>query len=267
MPQSQRKSVRFVDASAIPRTPSPSSSTASFGSSPGPWTPPQLPHQPLPFITMRAEYPPWTSHQHYPSPPVVPVHISPPKTYSALRSAPELVLDPLLRPSTITLGGIPNSRSRSTLTTADLASPAARHGPRGSRPRSRSGEWSCLPGLPLSVHSPPPRPTWTSYPLDFLTVGDVLDQLHRELRTSLPTREYGALPPHVRRQADKAFEMRHGAIRDRRERERDRGFGVRKVDLLGDVRAFVGLRPATPREVPLGMAPDEVFVVVMETLR
>ncbi|KAH9923406.1 uncharacterized protein BXZ73DRAFT_50935 [Epithele typhae] len=288
MPDSQQKTVRFVDASAVPRSSSPSSSTASYGSSPGPWTPPQLFSQSLP---RSVDYPPLTQHHPRPSPPVIPIRISPHKPYTAL-AAPDLVLDPLLvapaslshpptliwdvneRPSTIALGSIDDpadsrSRSRSTLTNTDLASPAARRGPRGSpSPFVLRRMVLLFPGLPLAVHvAPSPQPAWAPLPLDFIAVGDVLDRLHRELRASLPPREYAAMPGPLRAQADRAFKGRHGAIRDARERERDMRFGVRKVDVLGDARAFVGIRLAAPVEVPPGFAPDEVFVVVMGRLR
>ncbi|TFK81234.1 hypothetical protein K466DRAFT_591367 [Polyporus arcularius HHB13444] len=270
-----KKKVRFAD---IPRTPSPSSSSTSFGSSPGPSTPPQ-PYliQFSPTVARPAEYPPWQlntprpSTTRMPSPPCVPavVNVEPDSRPSIdpLLSVPHHHLHPpplrwdvAEHPNNITLGSVGSPRARE-LSPEDLASCAVRRSANGS-PMMLRRITLVFPGLPLMVEiEPADGPVLTPTPRLYLTVGDVLYGLYKALRLSVPPREFDALNRAHRESVRRAFEKRLAS--DRENYEKNVHHGVRRIDYLGEMRQFVGLRPATVLETPAGQGRGEVFSVVL----
>ena len=290
----QKKSVRFVDNP--PRTPSPaSSSAASYGSSPGPFTPPSV--LPLPHLPPVAVHPGSSAHptwQHLPTSPPQEQHTSsssplqpfPSRSPTAPLPAPSfdlgasVAIDSLLAvpshpthtpplrwdvnvdPNAIKVAGSPYTRLRD-LTHEDLARPAVRRGAKGS-PLLLRQLHLVFPGLPLAVRvSPADDPIWTSVPLPYLTVGDVLFALHRALRTSIEPHEFDVLEPKLKEEVRKSFERRLSREGPHKH-EKNMSHGARRIDYLGDSRGFVGLRLADAHELPAGTTAGEVFVVVAE---
>ena len=93
----------------------------------------------------------------------------------------------------------------------------------------------------------------------------MLYNLYRELRRSLDPREYDALGRERRRSVDNAFRER--LRRDRDNYDRNVEHGVRRIDCLGELRRFVGLRPAVGSEVPYGRRREEMLVVQLAPIR
>ncbi|RPD70878.1 hypothetical protein L226DRAFT_538479 [Lentinus tigrinus ALCF2SS1-7] len=267
-----KKKVRFAD---LPRTPSPSSSSTTFASSPGPTTPPQpYPAQFSPIVARPTEHPPTTpgpSAVPLPSPPCIPVVIN-----AEVDGAPSI--DPLLtaphhyahppplrwdvgeHPNSIKLGSIGSPRARD-LSHEDLASCAVRKSANGS-PMMLTRITLVFPGLPLMVEiKPADAPMWTPTPLLYLTVGDVLYGLYEALQVSIRRQEFDALSRAHRDAVSRVF---YGRIaRDPESYDQNMRRGVRRIDYLGEMRRFVGLRPAAGIEVPTGKRRGEVFVVVL----
>ncbi|RPD60346.1 hypothetical protein L227DRAFT_483783, partial [Lentinus tigrinus ALCF2SS1-6] len=206
-----------------------------------------------------------------PSPPCIPVVIN-----AEVDGAPSI--DPLLtaphhyahppplrwdvgeHPNSIKLGSIGSPRARD-LSHEDLASCAVRKSANGS-PMMLTRITLVFPGLPLMVEiKPADAPMWTPTPLLYLTVGDVLYGLYRALRLSVPSREFDALTPAHRESVSRAFKKRLAS--DRENYDKNVHHGVRNIDYLGEMRRFVGLRPAAGIEVPTGKRRGEVFVVVL----
>ena len=122
-------------------------------------------------------------------------------------------------------------------------------------------------GTPLVVRvMPAESPIWTAMPLPYLTVGDVLYGLHRGLRSSVEQREFDGLERGTRERLRQAFERRL-AREGPQNYDRNLSHGVRRVDYLGDLRGFMGIRPAKSHEVPPGVPFEEAFVVITEPLR
>ncbi|PIL23036.1 hypothetical protein GSI_14343 [Ganoderma sinense ZZ0214-1] len=272
------KKVRF--ANVPPQTPSPASSSASLGSSPGPSTPPQLPSVHLPPMVVRPpEYPQW---QQRVSPPLV---IPPPPRYPAFTTtAPENdpVVDPLLaaplyrshppplrwdvmqHPNSIKLGGAGSPQKRE-LSHEDLARCAVRTSAKGS-PLLLRRIVLIFPGLPLEIEvNPADSPVWTATPLPYLTVGDVLYGLYKALRTSVAPREFDGLEPGHRELMNRAFKKRLRG--DPEHHDKNVRHGVRRIDYLGEARQFTGLRPAGSVELSPGRRLGEVFVVQLAPVR
>ena len=104
--------------------------------------------------------------------------------------------------------------------------------------------------------APPPPP-----PSSHITVADVLGGLHDALRAPIEAHELKRLGA-----PERAALLRSAAARRRRQQLSGpadaQSSGVpRKVDYLGRRRRFLGIRPATGGEVPLGKRWGEVFVV------
>ncbi|RPD60335.1 hypothetical protein L226DRAFT_538472 [Lentinus tigrinus ALCF2SS1-7] len=275
-----QKRVRFAD---LPQTPSPSWSSSSLGSSPGPFTPPQpFPAPVIPTVFRPPEIPAWQQRV----PPFMPVVPSPP-CFSALGLSnvePERgpAIDPLLvvphhhahppplrwdvaeHPNYIQLGSVGSPGARD-LSHSDLASCAVRKSANGS-PMMLKRITLVFPGHPLIVEVlPEGRPLWTSTSLPYLTVGDVLYGLYRALRLSAGRREFDSLSRSRRESVSRAFERRLAS--DRRNYHENMRYGVRNVDYLGETRRFLGLRPAEGGEIPRGCRRGEVFVVELASVR
>ena len=204
-----------------------------------------------------------------PSPPYYATHVAP-------EPESDILIDPLLaapmdpahppplwwdvgeHPNAIKLGSIGEPHARQ-LSHDDLASPAVRSG-RGS-PQKLKKMTLVFPGLPLVINiEPDDRPVWTSTPLHYLTVGDVLYGLYRSLRLSVERSEFDKQSASMKESMRRAFERR----RDRDSRanwEKNTHHGVRYVDFLGEMRRLVGLRAAVGEEIPYGKRRGEVFVV------
>ena len=179
--------------------------------------------------------------------------------------APPLRWDVNIDPNAIKVAGSPYTRPRD-LTHEDLARPAVRRGAKGS-PLLLRRLHLVFPGLPLAVRVvPTDDPIWTSVPLPYLTVGDVLFALHRALRSSIEPREFDGLERRLKEDIRKSFERRLSR-EGRRKYEKNMSHGARRVDYLGDSRGFAGLRLADAYELPAGTAAGEVFVVVTEPVR
>ena len=277
MERAAKKKVRF--ANVPPQTPSPASSSASLGSSPpGPSTPPQLPTiLPPPMIVRPPEYPPWQQRLSIPVP-----H---PQLYTpVIPAAPdnELAVDPLLvaplhgshppplrwdvteHPNSIKLGSAGSPRKRE-LSHEDLARCAVRTSAKGS-PLVLKRIVLTFPGLPLEIEiNPADRPVWTATPLPYLTVGDVLNGLYKALRTSVEPREFDRLESGHRESVSRVFKKRLRG--DPENYDKNVKHGVRRIDYLGEVRQFVGLRPAGNAELSPGRRRGEVFVVQLAPVR
>ena len=272
--------MRFAD---LPQTPSPSWSSTSLSSSPGPFTPPQpFPALVLPTVYRPPDIPPWQQRTYclmsaMPSPPCVPG-----LGLSNVEPEQRPAIDPLLvaphhhahppplrwdvaeHPNYIQLGSVGSPGARD-LSHSDLASCAVRKNAYGS-PILLTRITLVFPGLPLIIEvAPDPRPLWTSVPLPYLTVGDVLYGLYRALRLSVPRRDFSALSSARREAVNRAFQRR--LADDRRNYHENLRYGVRNIDYLGETRWFLGLRPAKDREVPRGSRRGEVFVVELASVR
>ncbi|RPD52693.1 hypothetical protein L226DRAFT_474013 [Lentinus tigrinus ALCF2SS1-7] len=186
----------------------------------------------------------------------------------------ELSIDPLLtapyppplrwdvteHPNNIKLAsmGLPQARD---LSREDLARCAVRMSANGG-PVKLPHITLVFPGLPLMVAIEPiDAPVWTSTPLPYVTVGDVLYSLYKALRLSVPLRELYALTRAHQESVSGVFRQR--LARDLKNYDKNIHYGVRYIDYLGKMRQFVGLRPAAGIEVPTGKKRGEVFVVVL----
>ncbi|KAL7277085.1 hypothetical protein PYCCODRAFT_1432787 [Trametes coccinea BRFM310] len=264
-----KKTVRFASFPA--RTPSPASSTASdsLSSSPGPSTPPQVYPAYLPPIAQYTVYPPWE-----PLPPAfhdAPYH-SPIRTSSPadgpivdtlLEVLPSPALPPLLwdvmkHPDHIRLGSA-HTPGTPRLVSSDVARCAARSSPKENRLPLRRMVL-LLPSIPREIEvTPAKEAVWASAPLPYVTVGDVLHNLYRALRMPVDPKELGRLDLPRRERLRRAFETR---LRDDpANRARDLEYGIRRIDYLGNRRAFLGIRPARSSEVPRGERQRDVFIV------
>lgn len=263
--------MRFVSFPPRSRTPSPASSDASnsWASSPGPSTPPHLfpIHRP-PMVAHLSEYPSWQAFAA--SPPLSP-------NYPAFHSAPaaEPMVDPLLEvlpspalppllwdvmvhPDSIKLGSAHSPTSR-WLAHADLGRCAARTSVKSSRLPLRKMVL-IFPGIPLEIEvTPSAEAFWFSQPLPYVAVGDMLYGLYRALRTSIAHNELERLDPAWRESLRVAFDKR--LRRDTQHHTQNLEHGIRRIDYLGERRCFLGIRPATRRELPSGRRPEETFVV------
>ncbi|KAI0715939.1 hypothetical protein C8T65DRAFT_642993 [Cerioporus squamosus] len=173
---------------------------------------------------------------------------------------PPLRWDVAEHPNNIKLGSVGSPRARE-LSHEDLASCAVRRSASGS-PLMLRRISLVFPGLPLTVEiEPADAPVWTSTPLPHLTVGDVLYGLYKALRLSVPPPEFDALSRAHRESINRAFKKRLAS--DRENYEKNVHHGVRRIDYLGEMRQFVGLRPASRLEIPAGQRKGEVFVVVL----
>ena len=273
-----KKKVRFAD---LPRTPSPSSSSTSFGSSPGPITPPQpYPVQVLRTVAPDTEYSPWQLTTPGPStvqlpspciPYVINVESDSQPGIDPLLTAPQyhahpppLVWDVAEHPNNIELGSIGSPRARE-MRHEDLASCAVRKSANGS-PMMLRRITLVFPDLPLMVEiEPADAPLWTPTPLPYLTVGDVLYGLYKSLRLSIPSREFDALTRAHQESIIRTFKKRLAS--DRENYDKNVHYGVRHIDYLGEMRRFVGLRPATGTEIPAGKRKGKVFVVCLARSR
>ncbi|KAI0685065.1 hypothetical protein C8T65DRAFT_748276 [Cerioporus squamosus] len=219
---SRKKRVRFAD---LPQTPSPSWSNTTLSSSPGPFTPPRPFHMPvLPTVFQPVEVPRW-QQRTVPLMPVVPSPLcfpTPPVSSAELEREP--VIDPLLvaphhhahppplrwdvaeHPNYIQLGSVGSPGARE-LSHSDLASCAVRKSANGS-PMLLKRITLVLPGLPFVVEiNPEDRPLWTSTPLPYLTVGDVLYGLYRALRLSVGRHEFDSLSAARRESTTPQFDL------------------------------------------------------------
>ncbi|RPD53818.1 hypothetical protein L227DRAFT_557154 [Lentinus tigrinus ALCF2SS1-6] len=165
-------------------------------------------------------------------------------------------------PNNITLGSVGSLPARD-VTLHDLASCAVRHSTGTNSDLVMSRRITLVfPGLPLTVEiEPASAPLWTSTPLPYIAVGDVLYGLYRALRRSVPSSEFARLDLAHRESVSGAFRRRLRS--DRENYDKNLRHGVRNIDYLGHVRRFVGLRPAAGMEVPTGKRRGEVFVVVL----
>ena len=226
-------------------------------------------HHPFPMVDQRSSMPvivspvsalvpssPYHDASFASEPPMID-HLlaAPPDT----RDPPPLVWDIVDHPNAIMLPSVGGPHVRQ-LCRDDLARPAVRR--RGGR-HELDRITLIFRGLPLVVDiEPDDRPLWTSRPLPYVTVGDVLYQLYRAMRLSVDEREFDGLRRSMQDLMYRAFELR-------RERDSPTGWdkntrhGVRNVDRLGDMRGLVGLRPAVGGEVPYGMTRGETFVVLL----
>ncbi|RPD72385.1 hypothetical protein L226DRAFT_546934 [Lentinus tigrinus ALCF2SS1-7] len=260
-----RKRVRFAD---IPRTPSP------------PCTPTATNNEVNsgPSIDLSLTAPPHHAHP----PPLrwdgalvvnagadarfnVEVHVEP--SIDRLLIAPQyqahpppLRWDVAEHPNSIKLGSRGSLRARD-LSRQDVANCAVRNRANGS-PMMLTRITLVFAGLPLIIEiEPTDAPVWTSTPLPYLTVGDVIYGLYKALRLSVSSREFEVLTWAHRESVSRAFHKRLAS--DRGNYDKNVRHGVRRIDYLGEMRQFVGLRPAAWMEVPTGKRREDVFVVVL----
>ncbi|TFK81239.1 hypothetical protein K466DRAFT_569156 [Polyporus arcularius HHB13444] len=237
----------------------------------------------LPTVFQPADIPPWQQRMR-PLMPVVPS----PECFPAQAVQPvgrreqEPVIDPLLvaphydahppplqwdvaeHPNYIQLGSVGSPGARELLH-SDLASCAVRKSANGS-PLLLTRLTLVFPGLPFMVEiNPQDRPVWTSTPLPYLTVGDVLYGLYKALRLSVGRREFDSLSRARRELVSRAFERRLAS--DRRNYDNNMRHGVRNIDYLGETRRFIGLRPAVGSEIPPGERRGEAFIVKLASVR
>ena len=86
-------------------------------------------------------------------------------------------------------------------------------------------------------------------PHAFVTVSDVLCTLHRALSHNVDHDELAELAsPDVRSQVEAMYERRVHAHPDRRTRESEKRWGIRRIDLLLDQTRFMGLSIAGRRK-------------------
>ena len=167
-------------------------------------------------------------------------------------------------PNSIKLGSAGSPRKRE-LSHEDLARCAVRTSAKGS-PLVLKRIVLTFPGLPLEIEiNPADRPVWTATPLPYLTVGDVLNGLYKALRTSVEPREFDRLEPDHRESVSRAFKKRLRG--DPENYDKNVKHGVRRIDYLGEMRQFVGLRPAGSAELSPGRRCGEVFVVQLAPVR
>ncbi len=161
-------------------------------------------------------------------------------------------------PNSIELGSAGSPRKRE-LSHEDLARCAVRTSAKGS-PLVLRRIVLKFPGLPLEIEvNPADSPVWTATPLPYLTVGDVLYGLYKALRTSVEPREFDGLEVGHRESVTRAFKKRLRADPDHY--NKNVHHGVRRIDYLGELRQFIGLRPAGGMELSPGRRHGEVFVV------
>lgn len=167
-------------------------------------------------------------------------------------------------PNSIKLGSAGSPRKRE-LSHEDLARCAVRTSAKGS-PLVLKRIVLTFPGLPLEIEiNPADRPVWTATPLPYLTVGDVLNGLYKALRTSVEPREFDRLESGHRESVSRVFKKRLRG--DPENYDKNVKHGVRRIDYLGEVRQFVGLRPAGNAELSPGRRRGEVFVVQLAPVR
>ncbi|KAH9887976.1 hypothetical protein C8Q73DRAFT_776675 [Cubamyces lactineus] len=171
---------------------------------------------------------------------------------------PPLLWDVATHPEHIRLGSAYSPDTR-TLSAADVAHCAVRSSAKDSRLPLRKVVL-ILPSIPLEFEiTPAPDPLWAAEPLPYVTVGDVVHGLYKALRISVRPDEVERLDARRRDHVRQAFEKR--VREDPANRGRNVQFGIRRVDFLGDHRAFLGIRPAHASEVPARCKRSEVFVV------
>ncbi|KAI0667191.1 hypothetical protein C8Q78DRAFT_1054490 [Trametes maxima] len=265
-----KKTVRFV--SFPPRTPSPtlSSTSDSFGSPPGPSTPPQpFPIPRSPMISPHDEYTGWqsgpaapygspTSYPAFSATPAETAMIDPLLEVLPSPSIPPLLWDVMSHPDSIQLGSAYSAASR-YFAQSDLARCAARSNVKNSRLPLRRMVLIFL-DIPLEIEvAPCAEARWSERPLPFVTVGDVLYGIYRTLRASAVQSELNQLDTHTRELSYRMFDAR---LRDDpRNRARNLEYGVRRIDCLGEQRQFLGIRPAIGQELPSRRRGEDVFVV------
>ncbi|KAI0823459.1 hypothetical protein BC628DRAFT_1411507 [Trametes gibbosa] len=237
-----KKTVRFVNFH--PRTPSPAS------------------------VTRHNDYPSWSA-----------INAAPPSphSYPAFSAAPaeDAMVDPLLdvlpppalppllwdisiHPDNIRLGSA-HSPASTRLAHSDLARCAARTSVKNARLPVRKIVL-IFPGIPLEVEVTPAADAyWSSRPLPYVTVGDLLYGLYKALRTSVAQAEYEHLDPDLRESLRISFHSRLN--RDPQHHVQNLEHGVRRIDYLGERRRFLGIRPASGRELPPSRRSEEVYVV------
>ncbi|CDO71028.1 hypothetical protein BN946_scf184844.g32 [Trametes cinnabarina] len=245
-----KKTVRFAACPA--RTPSPASSTASdpLSVSPGPSTPPQFYPTHLPPIAQYTEYPPWDPlpPAFHDTPHYSPVRTSPPAEGPIVDALLEVLPFPALPPLLWDVMKHPDNIRLGT-----------RSSPKDNRLPLRRMVL-ILPHTPREIEiTPATEALWASAPLPYVTVGDVLHGLYRALRIPVDPQELARLDPSRRDLLRQAFEAR---LRDDpANRARNLDYGIRRIDYLGDIRAFLGIRPAHIFEVPRRERLGAVFVV------
>ncbi|KAI0628650.1 hypothetical protein C8Q77DRAFT_1147365 [Trametes polyzona] len=265
-----RKSVRFVSFS--PRTPSPESSNTSesWGSSPGPSTPPPLsPTYSSPRVARHNEYPTWQGMPQSPTSPhgystFSPTAADVPQVDQLLEVHPSpadlsLFWDISTHPENIRVGNTHSPTAREL--TQFEASRCAAWIPSGKR-NSLPLQTVVLifPGVPLEVEViPSANAQWSDRPLPYVTVGDLLYGLYKSLRISIHQDDYERLSVSEREALRLAFEARLQRDPEHHAQNLERGF--RRIDYLGDMRIFLGIRPACHDEIPPARRGEEVFMV------
>ncbi|KAI0628662.1 hypothetical protein C8Q77DRAFT_1147476 [Trametes polyzona] len=269
MERCSKKTVRFV--SFPPRTPSPASSTTSesWASSPGPSTPPPLfPMHSPPRVARYNEYSTWQGMPQSPSSPhsyqaFSPAHAEVAQIDPLLEVLPSPALPPLLwdistHPENMRLGSA-HSLTTQRLMQSDTVRCAARSSVKNSRLPLHKVVL-IFPGVPLEVEIMPSADArWSDRPLPYVTVGDLLYGLYRSLRTSVQQDEYERLSVSEREALRRAFDAR--LRRDPQHHTQNLEHGIRRIDYLGERRRFLGIRPASRREIPPQRRGEEVFVV------
>ncbi|KDR72854.1 hypothetical protein GALMADRAFT_252156 [Galerina marginata CBS 339.88] len=88
----------------------------------------------------------------------------------------------------------------------------------------------------------PWRITIHSHSKPYVTVGDVLDGLHRALRTNVTPAEFALLPSdEAKRDVTNAYKVRYKSISDPEEYHVEKAKGVKRVDFLGKYNIFRGI--------------------------
>ncbi|KAG6827730.1 hypothetical protein H0H87_003767 [Tephrocybe sp. NHM501043] len=105
------------------------------------------------------------------------------------------------------------------------------------------------PPLPsITIVSPHLPWTATVYPSrhgTYVTVGDVIDELHHFLRKQISAKEWNSLPSEKdRRRVTDAYERRYRRISSSRDYDDEKTRGVRRVDFLMGLNKFMGLAPS-----------------------
>ncbi|KDR79341.1 hypothetical protein GALMADRAFT_137189 [Galerina marginata CBS 339.88] len=88
----------------------------------------------------------------------------------------------------------------------------------------------------------PWRITIHSHLKPYVTVGDVLEGLHRALRTNVTPAEFALLPSDEARQdVTNAYKVRYKSISDREQYRVEKAKGIKRVDFLGKYNIFKGI--------------------------
>lgn len=83
----------------------------------------------------------------------------------------------------------------------------------------------------------------------YVTVFDVLETLHRFLRTNVSKYEYAGLHPDMQRQVTAAYHYRCSRFRHSYERQEERMKGLKRVDFLLEATRYQGLTPTNTSAV------------------